>query len=207
MRKELYRKPGVLEIVSGWSFSYGVMQYHDEYTLILSFVYLTVYISLPNFGYDFDKWDRSWKFYYYGRAFWFCWGEKCKCWHMPWSWEHVRHEVMFPDGLRKPPGDSWKRDDGRIIEHYNYTYTRENGEIQHRIATVYEDEREWRWRWFQWLPWPRRISHCIDVSFDEQIGEKVDTWKGGCVGCGYEMKPGESMEDTLRRMERERKFK
>ncbi len=32
------------------------------------------------------------------------------------------------------------------------------------------------------------------------------SWKGGVLGCGYEMKPGETPKQTLRRMERERVF-
>ena len=49
-------------------------------------------------------------------------------------------------------------------------------------------------------------EHSIGVSFDGEVGEETGSWKGGCVGCGYEMLPGEVPLDTLRRMERDRKF-
>lgn len=207
MDATIYRKPGVVEILKGFSFNYKIFQYHERYTLIFSLVYLTFYISLPNFGYDFNKWDRSWGFYYFQRSFWFCWGQKTWSLRLPWDFEMVRHEVLFPDGsLRKPPGDSWDVADGRMVEKHPYTYTLKNGIEQNRTATVYTEEREWRWRWFKWLPWPRIIRRCIDVSFNDEVGERTGSWKGGVMGCGYDVLPGEKMGDTLRRMERERVF-
>lgn len=202
---ELYRT-NALEISSGWDFSYQVMQYHDRYTLVVSLVYCTFYIKLPCFGYDFDNWDRSWGFYWHERSFWIRWGNKSFCLYAPWSWDHVRHEVMFPDGLKKPPDEPWEKDDGRLIEEHPYTYVLRNGEIQHRVATVFIEEREWRWRWFKWLPWPRIIRRCIDVSFDDEVGERTGSWKGGVLGCGYELLPGETMGACLKRMEKEKVF-
>jgi hypothetical protein len=62
------------------------------------------------------------------------------------------------------------------------------------------------------LPWPRKVCRSIDVTFtsDEKdfdgIGERAGSWKGGTIGCGYTMKPDEMPIDTLRRMQRERRF-
>ena len=38
------------------------------------------------------------------------------------------------------------------------------------------------------------------------VGERVNSWKGGTVGCSYSMLKGETPEQTLRRMEKEREF-
>jgi len=46
----------------------------------------------------------------------------------------------------------------------------------------------------------------IDVSFSGEVGERSGSWKGGTIACGYTMLPDESAENTLRRMERDRKF-
>lgn len=46
----------------------------------------------------------------------------------------------------------------------------------------------------------------IDVDFDGEVGERTGSWKGGTVGCSYESRPGETPVQTLRRMERERRF-
>jgi len=45
------------------------------------------------------------------------------------------------------------------------------------------------------------------LGFDREIGERSGSWKGGCIGCGWDMKPGETAEQTLRRMESERTFR
>ena len=196
-----------LEITKGFNFCYKVSQYHDRYSLIISLIYLTFYFSLPNLGYDFNKWDRSWGISYHGRSVWFNWGEKSKSVYMPWSWEHVRFEVMFPDGsMRDASGTHGDTSDGRLVEIHPYRYVLKSGEIQNRQATVYVEEREWRWQWFKWLPYPRMISRCISVEFDGEVGEGAGSWKGGTIGCGYEMLPNETMGETLKRMESERKF-
>jgi len=44
------------------------------------------------------------------------------------------------------------------------------------------------------------------VKFSDEVGERTGSWKGGVIGTGSEMRPGESPEQCLRRMERERKF-
>ena len=35
---------------------------------------------------------------------------------------------------------------------------------------------------------------------------KYGTWKGGCIGCNYDLKPGETAEECLKRMKKEHKF-
>lgn len=50
------------------------------------------------------------------------------------------------------------------------------------------------------------VQRTIDVEFDDEVGERSGSWKGGTMGCGYEMRASETPWETLRRMERERKF-
>ncbi len=205
MNKEIFRNKWI-EITRGFNFAYEVSQYHERYTLVVTLIYFTFYIGLPNFGYDFNKWDRGWGLYWFESAILWKWGQKTWCWRMPWDWEHVRHEVMFSDGLKKPVGDSWDLNDGRIVDVYPYTYKLKNGIIQNREATVYIEEREWRWRWFRWLRWPRLIRRSISVDFNDEVGERTGSWKGGTIGCGYDLLPGESAYKCLRRMEKQRVF-
>lgn len=77
-----------------------------------------------------------------------------------------------------------------------------SGDVQHRTATIKAEQRTWT-RW--WLPF-KRVSRSIDVEFNAEVGERTGSWKGGCLGCGYEMKPGETPLQALRRMEKERAF-
>lgn len=56
-----------------------------------------------------------------------------------------------------------------------------------------------------WFPF-RRLSRYINIDFSDEVGERSGSWKGGVLGCSYEMQRNETPLDTLRRMERERVF-
>lgn len=103
---------------------------------------------------------------------------------MPWAWRHREHKILSAP------------------EQHPYTYVLRSGDVQTRTATIQAESRCWT---RPWVPW-RKLSRYIDVRFSDEVGERAGSWKGGCLGCGYEMKPGESPLDTLRRMERERTF-
>ena len=128
---------------------------------------------------------------------------------MPWDWDHVRHDLLNKDGSiccsfdeledRYNISDEFK-------ETHEYHYILRSGEVQDRKATIHGEEREWRWRWFKWSPYPRLIRRTIDISFDGEVGEKTGSWKGGVLGTGYDYKKGESMGSALRRFEKDRKF-
>lgn len=157
-------------------------------------------------------------FYFYGEgkffeSFWWCWGRKNYCFYMPWAWEWVRTSNLRKDGTWEHEvngerknfyEDKWK--DILWSESYHYAYILKSGKIQERIATIKVEEREWRWRWLINLPFPRIINKTIDINFNEEVGERTGSWKGGTLGCSYTMKSGELPIHTLRRMERERKF-
>ncbi len=153
------------------------------------------------------------------------WGSATKIVHMPWAWEFVRRSVLMPDGrswvhelagynLRRrdvplgyPHVDWWTlRDVTRWEAKLPYRYSLRSGQVQEREATIGVEEMEWRWRWLRWLPFPRKVRRSIDVSFSDEVGEQSGSWKGGTIGCGYEMRRDETPEECLRRMEDERKF-
>jgi len=83
----------------------------------------------------------------------------------------------------------------------------------------------------KWFPTIRKKRKTIDVKFSYggpfkrfviiekqgfkipnskeetgEVGERTGEWKGGTTGCGYQMLPNETPLETLRRMEKERKF-
>jgi hypothetical protein len=104
--------------------------------------------------------------------------------YMPWHWRHVEHKVL---------GDKTR---------HGFTYRLNNGQVQHRIATINPEQRTWK---RCWLPHTKTVQ-TIDITFDDEVGERTGSWKGGTIGCGYVMLPGETPAQTLRRMERERKL-
>lgn len=103
---------------------------------------------------------------------------------MPWEWRHRENKV-----LTEP-------------ESYHYIYTLRSGLVQVRTATIQEETRLYV---RPWLPF-KRLSRSIDITFSDEVGERSGSWKGGCIGCTYEMLEGETPLTALRRMEIERKF-
>ena len=169
--------------------------------------YLIPLPFLDRFHYDPTDIMESWGFTTCERSIHFNWGSRTKVLNLPWSFEHYRHEVLSPNGW-VPFVGSWADDkpDGRITETHDYNYTLKSGEVQKRKATIYVERREWRWRCIPWSPWPAIKRKTIDIMFDGEVGEKTGSWKGGTVGCGWDMLPNETPLEALRRMEVEREF-
>lgn len=140
------------------------------------------------------------------------WGEWRR--HFEWPFHTILVDSSYmteggwrsTDSVKYEPGKAYVRRPSGAFETHPYTYKLRSGEIQYRNATILKE------RWIRgrhildWLGWPRRVSYAIDVEFDGEVGERTGSWKGGCIGCGYTMLPGETPLDTLRRMERERTF-
>lgn len=103
---------------------------------------------------------------------------------MPWRWKHREHLI-----LSQP-------------ETHPYAYTLRSGEVQYRTATIKVESRRWTRFWFPW----RRVSRYIDITFSDEVGERSGSWKGGIIGCSFDMLPSETPVQALRRMEATRKF-
>jgi hypothetical protein len=115
----------------------------------------------------------------------------------------VEYQEQLTDGRWR---SVWK-DDGEVYsEIHPYTYVLRSGEVQNRTAKITKRRHILNRRWLNRLWWPNNIRESIDVQFSGEVGERSGSWKGGCIGCSYDLRPGEAMEAALRRMERERKF-
>lgn len=163
---------------------------------------------------------ETWGVSYLDKSLFLRWGTKYKIIWMPWDWGScVRHEVVNSYGnlereigLEYVNGEPPRPKDGRKMYSSEYTYVLKSGETQKRTATYCVCEMEWRWRIFHRAYklglkiGPKIVKRCILVEFSDEVGERTGSWKGGTIGCGYELLTGESATDCLRRMERERKF-
>lgn len=169
-----------------------------------------------------DMLDR-WGIELHERSILMSWGGHYKFIYLPWMYDYCRTEVMLRDGTFVPY-ERWTRsgespeplDIFREVHPYTYvlravySHDTENDHkyVQRRKATITVERRSWCWRgWpFRWLRWPRSVQTTIDVQFDDEVGEQSGSWKGGTIGCGYELRKNETPVECLRRMERERKF-
>lgn len=74
------------------------------------------------------------------------------------------------------------------------------------------EEREWvrgRWAWLRFLlkhvPGCRIVRRCLDIEFQDEVGARKGSWKGGIIGMGFDMLPGETLDDCMNRFQKEGK--
>lgn len=159
---------------------------------------------------------ESWGFTFFERTIHLNWGDACKIVHLPWDLDWFKTEHMLVDGsfvvesgrtrFRKRISNIYSGD--RYRQEFPYHYTLESGEVQERIATVMVDRRSWCWRGFPFwfLRWPLKVRTSIDIRFNDEVGERTGSWKGGVQGTGYDLLPNETPEQCLRRFERNEKL-
>lgn len=194
----------------GWGFGAGILVHSNDEDrgdrmLCLKFWRFSAYIPLGITRYAIDinnepQWSMFGSSEFGLTIYWRYW-RKSLDW--PWSWHTLAYEQMLSDGSWR---DVFSQGGEPFSEQYPYTYVLKSGEVQRRTATVTKRRHVICYRAFRALGWPSWVKECINVQFDAEVGERSGSWKGGCVGCSYEMLPGEDMQTTLLRMERERKF-
>lgn len=138
---------------------------------------------------------------------------------LPWTqWRHVRHSLydlqgaLFADmpqrrkGLRLgDPGFSNHWEAGRALEEAcpsaTFAFTDYDGEAL--TARTRIEEREWLFgeRWCAWLSLFRKpkVRRSLDIRFSGETGKRKGSWKGGTVGHGIDLLPGELHEAAFRR--------
>lgn len=137
--------------------------------------------SGPTYGFKFHS-DILW--IYHGKSSGRPRDGSMTTFNMPWQFRNHQLEILSEK------------------ETHPYTYKLHSGEVQQRTATIYAERRQWT---RPWLP-HKLVRQSISVEFSDEVGERTGSWKGGTIGCSYEMKPGETPLQTLRRMQAERKL-
>lgn len=143
-------------------------------------------------------------------------GRKWKTITMFWDMTWVRTSTKMKDGswFTKTNRNkiNWNGDDegsytwlerNKYTETHPYIDSYDNTEVN---ATISISEMEWRPLGFKWTSMFAKVRRSIDISFDKEVGKGKRSWKGGTVGCSYELLPNETPYECLKRMERERKF-
>lgn len=218
-RKKPVENDSWISFYKGWRgicFQFGPASYFDNrWNIRFSLGWGCLYIHLPVYSKHEQCDPPTYGFYYFERALWFNLGKRVKKISMPHDLDWVRTSCLRKDGTWEhelkgaPNKDFWDKNkwaDKLWSESYPYTYVLKSGEVQKRTATVRVEEREWRMKLFRWTKLFAKKRRTISIDFDAEVGERTGSWKGGTVGCGYEMRDGELPEQTLRRMEVERKF-
>lgn len=226
--------PGWHHITCVYMKDFGWFDDESYDTLHISLGWGSLYINFPvpiDRKRDYFQDGPEYGFYFYPYncvkgfdSLWIRLGNKSKVIEFPWSMNWYRTSHLLKDGTwydetyqmvkkLKKKGIYWSDDIKKYYdnpdawsEDHDYTYVLNSGEIQKRIANIKIVEREWRPRWFMWTKLFSKKRRVIEVQFNDEVGEESGTWKGGCMGCNYEIREGEAPFETLRRMEKERKF-
>lgn len=125
---------------------------------------------------------------------------------LPWTqWRQIAHRLYNADGsaagdVANLPWDKWQAARDGVTKS-RFAITDQDGE---RIAVeTYAEEREWRLGtgWFRWLGYivPKKRSRSLDIAFKSEVGPEKGSWKGGVMGHGIDMLPGETQEQAFRR--------
>lgn len=92
-----------------------------------------------------------------------------------------------------------------FVKKYHYNY-KDNYDGEIIPCVFWVEEREWRPKWLTWTNKFKRVKRYIEIEFDSEVGKDKGSWKGGCLGCGYDLKDDETPMECIKRMEREREF-
>lgn len=134
---------------------------------------------------------------------------------LPWTqWRHVRHSFYGIDGQhvatlpetgKSYRGDltRWRREQAIADATPTVVFAFDDYDGERITATTKIEEREWHFGtgWFKWLSLFRKpsVSRSLDLSFSAEVGPRKGSWKGGTLGHGIEMLPGELHEAAFRR--------
>lgn len=170
-------------------------------------------------------WD-SWGFNLFGPSIHFNWGSKTKIFYFLFIREYGYSETLMKDltwykekakinlGNKNWVDEYQYIKDNKHKELYDYHYMLKSGEVQKAKAEISINKMVDFKKGLKWLGWPKKIRYYIDISFKEfddstkieELGERSGSWKGGVTGCSWDMRKGETAKQTLRRMQKERKF-
>ena len=207
----------------GWNFdiSFELCGYFDNRPRInLDLIFFSLSFVLPFRNKWTDECDPpKWGIAIHNNTVWiykggkgnFKGGNKWWTWYIPFiTMDWVRTSILLNDdtwehetkGNKKDfYKDEWKQKQKSWTYDYIDKY---DGEII--PTTIYVDEREWRPKWLKWTSLFAKTRRTIDVHFSKECGKRKGSWKGGTLGCGYELLPNETPLDCLKRMEMERQF-
>ncbi|MCC7305894.1 MAG: hypothetical protein IT558_06525 [Alphaproteobacteria bacterium] len=132
-----------------------------------------------------------------------------KSWNkfLPWTqWRHVRtsHYGLYGEHFYTENKKlSWEktRELSEACPYKTFSFVDYDGEEIQAKTTI--QEREWHFGtgWFKWLSVFRKpkIARSLNINFSAEVGPEKGSWKGGTVGHGIDMLPGELHEDAFRR--------
>lgn len=140
-------------------------------------------------------------------------------WFIPWLNQRFVRKSYYDAFTQEHMRTFWEKDQrGKGIRMYEEQREFEDKEYKHMLVKFKDfdneevtakcriEEMEWRWGtgFFKWLSLFRKpfIRRTLWISFDKETGYEKGSWKGGTMGQGIDMLPGEIAEDAFTRYAR-----
>ncbi|WP_341249262.1 hypothetical protein [Cupriavidus pauculus] len=132
---------------------------------------------------------------------------KSWCTHLPWTqWRHVRHSYYDRLGEHywtEQDGMEWTERQRMQDACPTVAFRFADYDGTEIVATTRIEEREWRFGTgcFKWLSLFRRpkVRRSLDITFASEVGPEKGSWKGGLIGTGTDVLPGELHEGAFLR--------
>ncbi|MES2634045.1 MAG: hypothetical protein V4669_13810 [Pseudomonadota bacterium] len=136
------------------------------------------------------------------------------CAHLPWTqWRFVGTRYYDLAGnLFESVSQKQKHADHRAywaarealqarIPKVRFAFDDFDGERIHATCHIEESECHFGKGWFTWLGFfrPARLRRSMHIEFDKEVGREKGSWKGGTLGHGIDLLPGELHEAAFRR--------
>ena len=139
-------------------------------------------------------------------------GNKTKSFDLPFfTWKHMCHLVETKDGKMTDSKELGSEnpyifygDDEKVRKHDRIYVDPYDGEKVN--CHFWKEYREWRPKWLTWTSLFAKKRNYIEIEFDNEVGSRKGSWKGGVMGTSYDMKPHESAVECFERMQKEKVF-
>lgn len=129
---------------------------------------------------------------------------------LPWTqWRFISHRFYDAEGrlvysdTHRGPRDledqraHWAAQDA--VPTVDFRFKDFDGEELTASTRIEEYEHKFGTSWFSWLSLfrRRRVRRSLDIRFSGETGKRKGSWKGGTIGSGIEMQPGEMHEEAF----------
>lgn len=191
---------------------YRTCGYDDNHHwLSFSLFFFSCFIKLPwknhKKGLEYGKDVTEYGFYMYGEDSYigdtltFLFGKKRKSFETPWYLDFHAQYALGRDRrlFRLDKNESLYDDNLKILfETHRFRYKRADGLQQETDAKCTIVRREWRRKWLKFTSRFGFAKQCLDITFEEPLGNSSGSWKGGAVGRDAEITDSEVRNaDTL----------
>lgn len=193
-------------------FTINYDEYKNRSVFCLCIGIYKLFISIPLYSYKSKEYENPMDyprlgFVYSGMLLVYYWKDY-KGFFMPWEYELVKHDILYPGGevymssdcTKNSKRTSWYELEHKdhLVKTINLEHKLKDGTLQNVKVKLRGEEMFFKMRMLKWLPF-HRSSRYVDFEFSEEVGEGTGSYKGGLLQTSAELKLGESLEKAFYR--------